>query len=328
MSDDERTLAYQDDFMAVTAFTELLTSLDAHKQKRLHETVRFAMTNAHFANDLLEELLKCIDDHSNDHQKRLAMLLLVDRLMKLSNDKMNKAADTPDCAVYVERLMSELGKLVCLLVPGPDVIATTVRKVLQGWRKSLSTHYEHYRAEFDEAEAYLKTQESASTALQIPDDTQHLINSLFRPQQQRGGIGNEEHKREHAEIQRKIEEDRDRHKRVREESWVRPDFPDPYSDGEWWNNSSSSSNSSAGISSSKTSIVLSNVETGPGQMEFADLWMADVNTLKSTFWDQLAVEARRAEADLDNDSPTGNCSGVGGIIDTRSSRSNTTPMRD
>ncbi|TPX34807.1 hypothetical protein SmJEL517_g02644 [Synchytrium microbalum] len=291
MSDD----IYQDDFMATTHFTDLLESLDTHKTKRTNDVaalVKFAMTNAHFATDLSEVLWKTLYAHSGDAPKRLLLLCVVDRLVKQAHDRKSKEPRgfAVDCAVYVERFAADIVKLVHALVPDPDAITVTVRKVLSGWRKVLGPDYEPHKQNFETAERYLKETELKSSHLIPSEDISGLIANLFRQPR-------EETKREYAEIQRKIEEDRDRHKRAREESWVRPEFPDPYVDGEWWKN-----DGGAGI-------ILSDVERGAGQWEFQDLWDADVGVLKASLYDQLAIEVKRARADLDDVKQTSVVSG-------------------
>ncbi|KAJ2158805.1 hypothetical protein GGF46_003496 [Coemansia sp. RSA 552] len=203
-----------DPFEARLLFNSKLDHLSG-AQASIDSVVSFALKNAGMADDLFE----CINEKLDKQQVplRLNMLLALDGILLGSGRTSTAEAAQTWCGL----LKKDIVRIVEQVVPetqGGDGNVAQVRKVVSGWRR---------RTVFDRA----------------------VLDRLGKLMQSRGGGGGSngaaggdsasEEGMKHEYILKRIEEDRERHKRHKEDVWIRPANEPPASElGAYWETTS------------------------------------------------------------------------------------------
>ncbi|KAJ2320579.1 hypothetical protein H4S02_001371 [Coemansia sp. RSA 2611] len=177
-----------DPFEARLLFSNMLDNLTG-AQPTIDRVSSFAVKNASLADDLYE----CISEKLDKLQvpPRLNILLVLDGILAAASSRTATAASQA-WAPLIKKDIVALVKLVAPETPGGDSNVPQVRKVVAGWRR---------RSVFDG----------------------FILEKLDKLLAKRGGsAGASESGMRHQDILKRIEEDRERHKRHKEDVWIRP----------------------------------------------------------------------------------------------------------
>ncbi|ORX35577.1 CTD kinase subunit gamma CTK3-domain-containing protein [Kockovaella imperatae] len=181
-----------DAFEARLQFLQLLRKLNASSQS-IQKVVSFAVKNGARCGD---DLWECILDESakGSLNTRINILYFLDSLLDTS-----LALGPPD-APYASLIARNLGKIVSRVVPETRegvLNAKAARQILESWR----TRRLLESGTIDEAVQMLETRKPTTTEI-----TKRSRDDAFS----------------RSDILRRMEEDRERHKRLRERIWILP----------------------------------------------------------------------------------------------------------
>ncbi|KAJ2894966.1 hypothetical protein GGI21_005216 [Coemansia aciculifera] len=161
---------------------------------------------------MADDLLECIGDKLNKLQvpPRLNLLLVIDAILISSN-----RANAQTWANLLKKNIVSTVTVVIPETPGGDSNVPQVRKVVSGWKR---------KSVFDKS---------------IMEKLDKLLEKRGGGDSGGGGGSANESGMKHQEILKRIEEDRERHKRHKEDVWIRP--PDELPENElemYWDTAS------------------------------------------------------------------------------------------
>ncbi|KAI8879904.1 hypothetical protein K501DRAFT_325261 [Backusella circina FSU 941] len=190
-----------DPFECRLMFLSLLQKLNASQQS-IHKVASYAMRHKRLSEDLYSCIIEQLDKASIN--ARLNMIYVLDAIFSASQ----KARFTS----YIELTTRDLVRIVNAVVaddPKGVVNVPNTRKIINNWKRK-----GYFKTEdIEQAEKPLADRESSSTTVPTSGDS-------FSKQ----------------DILRRMEEDRERHKRLREEIWIRPPEEPKYAEfEEFWN---------------------------------------------------------------------------------------------
>ncbi|KAJ2804000.1 hypothetical protein H4R20_002674 [Coemansia guatemalensis] len=189
-----------DPFEARLLFGNMLDNLTG-AQPTIDRVSAFAVKNASMADNLFD----CIDEKLEKIQvpPRLNILLVLDGILGTgaSNGRANSTSASA-AQSWSEVLKKDIVRIVKAVVPetpGGDSNVPQVRKVAAGWRR---------KSIFDES-------------------TMDQIEKLLANRAGDRSAGGTESSMKNQDIMKRIEEDRERHKRHKEDVWIRPAYEPP-----------------------------------------------------------------------------------------------------
>ncbi|KAJ2557474.1 hypothetical protein EV175_001322 [Coemansia sp. RSA 1933] len=178
-----------DPFEARLLFGNMLDNLTG-AQPTIDRVSAFAVKNSTMADNLLD----CITEKMEKLAvpPRLNILFVIDAIILSAGRPSKQSDDTQGWMDLIRKDIVHLVKEVVPETPGGDGNVPQVRKIVAGWRR---------RSLFDK---------------KILGDVDKLLAN--RADAENGA----ESQMKHQEILRRIEEDRERHKRHKEDAWIRP----------------------------------------------------------------------------------------------------------
>ncbi|KAL7277496.1 hypothetical protein PYCCODRAFT_1447241 [Trametes coccinea BRFM310] len=192
-----------DPFEVRMQFIALLKRLDASQQS-IKKIVGFAMK---FFPSCGEDLWDCIleECQKGSLNSRINLLYLLDSLCEACLVSKPPPGSSQTFASYVDYVTRDLRKIVDSVVPEgrqglPNLMST--RQILESWRSKRLVE----PTKVDEVIATLEERRAAASASAARPAS---------PNSSTGGLSRDD-------IRRRMEEDRERHKRLRERRWVQP----------------------------------------------------------------------------------------------------------
>ncbi|KAI9270496.1 CTD kinase subunit gamma CTK3-domain-containing protein, partial [Phascolomyces articulosus] len=177
-----------DPFECRLNFLSLLEKLNA-TQYSIYKVATYAVRHRNLAEDLYSCLLEQLDKASIN--ARVNIVCVLDAILEISNKARFKG--------YQDLTRQDLARIIETVVPNNakgNVNIGSTRKILDNWRR----HNYFDSSAIDIVEKPLLDREAAAASSQIASE---------------GGFSKED-------MLRRMEEDRERHKRFREEVWIRP----------------------------------------------------------------------------------------------------------
>ncbi|CAO3686808.1 unnamed protein product [Umbelopsis ramanniana] len=173
-----------DPFECRLEFTSLLQKLNASQQS-IQKVANYAMRNKRLSEDLYSCVLESLEQASMN--ARLNILYVLDSLCQASLKSGFKG--------YVDLVRLDLDKVIALVVPNDArgmVNAASTRKILNTWKQ---------KGLFDKASLETIENRLPKSEVRIPDHAKQTFSK--------------------NDILKRMEEDRERHKRLREDIWIR-----------------------------------------------------------------------------------------------------------
>ncbi|KAJ2356439.1 hypothetical protein IWW50_003188 [Coemansia erecta] len=186
-----------DPFEARLLFGNMLDNLTG-AQPTIDRVSAFAIKNAGLADDLYE----CINEKLDKMQvpPRLNVLLVLDGILSASSSSRATSTTTTACQTWTGLIKKDIVQIVNSVAPennpGGDSNVPQVRKCASGWRRK------------DIFDGFIMDKIEKLLAKRAGGDS--------------GGASKSESGMRHQDILKRIEEDRERHKRHKEDVWIRP----------------------------------------------------------------------------------------------------------
>ncbi|KAH8554730.1 CTD kinase subunit gamma CTK3-domain-containing protein [Umbelopsis sp. PMI_123] len=173
-----------DPFECRLEFTSLLQKLNASQQS-IQKVANYAMRNKRLSEDLYSCVLESLEQASMN--ARLNILYVLDSLCQASLKSGFKG--------YVDLVRQDLDKVIAAVVPNDAsgmMNAASTRKILNTWK---------HKGIFDKASLEIIESRLPKSEVRIPDHAKQTFSK--------------------NDILKRMEEDRERHKRLREDIWIR-----------------------------------------------------------------------------------------------------------